>query len=59
MKRSKLTRRDFLKVAGLTSAGLALTACGVKATELPTATSIPSTNTPLPMPTLTPTPTFG
>jgi len=51
----KLSRRDFLKLAGVTSAGLALSACGVKATELPTATLIPPTGTPLPTETLTPT----
>ena len=54
----KLSRRDFLKLAGITSAGLALSACGVKATELPTATLIPPTNTPLPTETLIPTPTL-
>ena len=53
-----LSRRDFLKLAGVTSAGLALSACGVKATEFPTATTIPPTGTPLPAPTLTPTPTL-
>jgi len=51
----KLSRRDFLKLAGVTSAGLALSACGVKATESPTATYIPSTSTSLPTETLTPT----
>jgi len=61
-------RRDFLKLAGAASAGLALSACGVKATELPepTVTAFPSltpipptatlTNTPAPAATLgTPT----
>ena len=57
MKKYKLTRRDFLKVAGVTSASLALTACGVKATEFPTATLIPPTGTPLPTETLMSTPT--
>ena len=59
----KLSRRDFLKVAGVTSAGLALSACGVKATEvptsIPTATILPSstaTSTPLPTATATPKP---
>ena len=53
----KLSRRDFLKVAGVTSAGLALSACGVKATEvvLPTSTILP-TNTLTPVPSVTPTP---
>lgn len=61
----KLSRRDFLKLAGVTSAGLALSACGVKATELPTATFAPPTSTLLPtktitpMPTATPTPRFA
>jgi len=50
----KLSRRDFLKLAGATSAGLALSACGVEPTVFPTATFIPSratlapTNTPQP-----------
>ena len=62
MKKYKLTRRDFLKVAGVTSASLALSACGVKATEAPTATfvlpteTIIPTVTPVPTSTLTPTP---
>ena len=63
-----LSRRDFLKLAGATSAGFALSACGVKAAEAPTATFIPptitptviltstatSTSTPNPSPTSTP-----
>lgn len=59
MKKNKLTRRDFLKVAGVASAGLALSACGVDATKLPDPTATPSL-TPFPTstntPTLTPTP---
>jgi endo-1,4-beta-xylanase len=55
MHKSKLTRRDFIKLAGATSAGLALSACGVKATEVPTPTST-STLFP-PTQTLTPTST--
>jgi endo-1,4-beta-xylanase len=51
----KLSRRDFLKMAGITSAGLALSACGVKAIDLPKATSIPPTGTSFPTETLTPT----
>jgi len=51
-----LSRRDFLKLAGVTSVGLALSACGVKASELPTATSLPSTSTPFPTSTSTPSP---
>jgi endo-1,4-beta-xylanase len=59
----KLSRRDFLKVAGVTSAGLALSACGVKATEIPTltptltSTILPTlTSTPFPTATSTPKP---
>ena len=65
----KLSRRDFLKLAGVTSAGLVLSACGVKATEIPrpTITALPSetpslvpsstaTNTPEPTLTATPNP---
>ena len=59
MCKNKLTRRDFLKMAGVTSAGLALSACGVNATKIPDLTATPSL-TPLPTstntPTLTPTP---
>lgn len=66
MSKHKLSRRDFLKVAGATSAGLALSACGAKATEVPspTATLIPPTQTPAstsaptstPVPSITPIP---
>ncbi len=58
----KLSRRDFLKLAGVTSAGLALSACGVNATEFPTATFVSPTETiiptvtSIPTSTLTPTP---
>jgi hypothetical protein len=59
MKKNILTRRDFLKMAGVTSAGLALSACGVDATRLPDLTATPSL-TPFPTstntPTITPTP---
>lgn len=59
MKKNELTRRDFLKMAGVASAGLALSACGVDATKLPDPTATPSL-TPFPTstntPTLTPTP---
>lgn len=55
MQKRKLTRRDFLKVAGATSAGLALSACGMKATEFPTPTAT-ATLAP-PTQTLTPTST--
>ena len=57
----KVSRRDFLKLAGATSAGLALSACGVQAMEVPTPTStstlIPSTQTPTPTSTYIPTAT--
>jgi len=58
MNKKKLSRRDFLKLAGTTSAGLALSACGVEVTEVPTATAtlIPPTQTPSPTSTITPTP---
>jgi len=52
----KLSRRDFLKLAGITSAGLALSACGLMATELPKATSVPPTETASPTPTVIPIP---
>ena len=59
MNNNKLTRRDFLKMAGVTSAGLALSACGLDVTKLPDLTATPSL-TPFPTstntPTLTPTP---
>ena len=57
MNKHKLTRRDFLKMAGVTSAGLALSACGVEVTKLPDPTATASI-TPFPTntPTLTPTP---
>jgi endo-1,4-beta-xylanase len=54
----KLSRRDFLKMAGVTSVGLALSACGVNVTELPTITSLP-TSTIVPTLTSTPTPSIA
>jgi len=59
MTKSKpLSRRDFLKLAGATSAGLALSACGVNATKLPTATPVStSTWTPTSTTTLAPSST--
>jgi len=58
MSKNKLTRRDFLKVAGVASAGLALSACGVDVTKLSnpisTVTIMPSLT---PTQTITPTPT--
>ncbi|MBL0347536.1 twin-arginine translocation signal domain-containing protein [Candidatus Villigracilis affinis] len=54
----KISRRDFLKLAGITSTGLALSACGVKATELPTATFMPPTETIIPTVTSAPTSTL-
>jgi GH35 family endo-1,4-beta-xylanase len=59
MKQSKLTRRDFLKMAGVSSAGLALSACGIDATRLPDPGGTPSLTpfpAPITAPTLTPTP---
>jgi len=50
----EFTRRDFLKVAGIATTGLALSACGVKATESPTETNLPPTAAP----TVTSTPNF-
>lgn len=55
----KLSRRDFLKMAGASAASLALASCGVKSTELPasTKTLTPSpTNTLIPTPSSTPEP---
>ena len=49
--RKQLTRRDFLKATGIATAGMALSACGVKAAESPTATNL----APTAMPTVTPT----
>ncbi len=55
--KQKLSRRDFLKLAGATSAGLALSACGVKATEVSLSTpTILSTETSTHQPTSTVTP---
>lgn len=58
----KLSRRDFLKLASITSASFALSACGVKATQLPTPTStliptIAPSITPSPIPSNTPSAT--
>jgi multiple sugar transport system substrate-binding protein len=39
---SKISRRDFIKVAGLVAASGTLAACGVKATESPVATEAPT-----------------
>jgi len=62
MSKTGLSRRDFLKVAGVTSAGLALSACRVKAIDMPVPTStskvIPSTATASPTITQTPEPTL-
>ncbi|MPM19258.1 hypothetical protein SDC9_65679 [bioreactor metagenome] len=51
----QLTRRDFLKLAGITTTGLVLSACGVKATEFPTTTTLPPTLAP----TVTSTPNYS
>jgi raffinose/stachyose/melibiose transport system substrate-binding protein len=40
-----ITRRDFLNLAGITTASAALVACGVKATEVPTATGVSTVST--------------
>lgn len=53
--RKQFSRRDFLKTAGIATAGLALSACGVKGTESPTETNIPPTAAP----TVTSTPNFA
>ncbi len=53
--RKQLKRRDFLKTAGIATAGMVLSACGVKATESPTATNLPPTA----IPTVTSTPNFA
>ena len=57
--KNQLTRRDFIRLCGISSIGLALAACGVAPTPTPapTNTSAP-TNAPLPtaIPTLTNTP---
>ena len=55
MGRPDLSRRGFLKLAGAASAGLALTACGVKAADQPLATSTPPVPTKTPQPTSTAT----
>jgi hypothetical protein len=57
MSQNKLTRRDFLKIAGATTAGLAISACGIDATKLTDPTAIPSL-TPSSTPSLTPYPTI-
>lgn len=62
---NKLSRRDFLKLAGVASAGLALSACAAPVTQVPAATSTPEpasatpalTPTPRPAPTTPPSPT--
>lgn len=55
-----LSRRDFLRIAGLTSTSFALSACGLSSSELPTPAVTPSstalaTATDTPPPTITPT----
>ena len=52
MKKNIFSRRDFLKVAGVTSAGLALSACGLDVTKLPESAATVSM-TPLPIATAT------
>jgi hypothetical protein len=67
MSKIKLSRRDFLKLTGAAATSLALSACGMKATELstpalaPVATLTPestATETETLTPTLTSTPTL-
>lgn len=52
---NKISRRDFLKLVSVTSTGLVLSACGMRVTEIPALTHVPSltpsltvTNTPIP-----------
>ncbi len=54
----QLSRRDFLKIGGVTSVGLGLSACGLASnpTEVPITPTVP-TPTPSPIPTITPSPT--
>ncbi len=56
MKKNKLNRQDFLKVAGIALAGLGLSACSADATTLPAPTAA-SSLTPVPVKTNTPTST--
>ena len=44
MKKDNITRRDFLKIASVSTAGFALSACGVDVTNMPTKTPTSSTN---------------
>ncbi|TDA66055.1 MAG: twin-arginine translocation signal domain-containing protein [Chloroflexi bacterium] len=54
-KKKRITRRDFLKIGGVTGAGALLTACSVAQTNTPTATAVPMpTETSIPLPTVTP-----
>src|SRR5262245_50441732 len=60
----KLTRRDILKLAGVTSTSLALSSCGIESIETPEATGTSTmtatatvTPTKTAMPTVTPRPT--
>jgi peptide/nickel transport system substrate-binding protein len=52
-ERGKLTRREFIQLSALTTAGLVMTACGGKATEAP-ATEAPATKEAAPAATATP-----
>jgi hypothetical protein len=50
-----LSRRDFLKLAGITSTGLVLWACGIQVTKFPKFTNTPlSTPTPQTIKTFVP-----
>lgn len=55
---SRLSRRDFLRLAGIASGGLALTACGLDPTKFPdpTATAAAMAAEPIGIPTIQPTP---
>jgi len=54
---SKLTRRQFLRVSALATAGAALAACGKKATEAPTQPPAPVAVATQPKPAELPTAT--
>lgn len=55
MRQKKITRRDFLKVAGITGAGLAAAACAPIAAPAPAPTSAPAVPTTVPAATTAPT----
>jgi GH35 family endo-1,4-beta-xylanase len=57
MNKKRLSRRHFLKLTGITSAGFVLSACGVKMTQQPKMTPLSPTSTFLPTSTILPTKT--